>query len=165
MTAADLLSVICAVLALAAAATLSLLATRALRAARQLEDATRIFTEQAIPAVEELRVAAGRATSEVDRIDDLLDLAASIGDRVDSATEATYRALTSPVIKGVAFASGTRRAADRLRGRGRPTTTGGRSAARALPGDPTASTSQRRRSLHRSRSATTIALPEERTTR
>lgn len=139
MTALDLLSVICAVLALAAAATLALLAGRALRAARELETATRIFTEQAVPAVTELRAAAQRATGEVDRIDELLEVAGSIGDRVDSATEATYRALTSPVIKGVAFASGTRRAASRLRGRGRPP--------------------------HRNRPAPAALLPEDRTTR
>ncbi len=69
-----------------------------------------------MPAVEELRVAAHHAVAEVDRIDALVELAGSIGERVDTATEATYRALTSPVIKGVALASGTRRAAQRLRG-------------------------------------------------
>ena len=116
MTALDLLTVLCAVLALAAAATLSVLAGRALRSAQQLEEATRLFTEEAIPAVEELRVAARRASGEVERIDELLEVAGAIGERVDSATEATYRALTSPMIKGVAFASGTRRAARRLRG-------------------------------------------------
>jgi hypothetical protein len=117
MTALDLLTVLCAVLALGAAATLSVMASRAARAAKELEAATRQFTEQAIPAIDELRVAATRATSEVDRVDDLLEVAGSIGGRVDAATEATYRALTSPMIKGVAFASGTRRAAARLRGR------------------------------------------------
>jgi hypothetical protein len=121
MTALELLTVICAVLALAAAATLSLLAARTLRAARDLEAATRTFTDEALPAVEELRLAARRASGEVERIDDLLDVAAAVGDRVDSATEATYRVLTSPVIKGVALATGTRRAASRLRGRPAPT--------------------------------------------
>ena len=118
MTALDLLTVICAVLALAAAAVLSVMAARAARAARDLEAAARRFTDEALPAIEELRDAAARATSEVDRVDDLLEVAGSIGGRVDAATEATYRALTSPMIKGVAFASGTRRAAARLRGRG-----------------------------------------------
>lgn len=127
MTALDLLTVLCAVLALAAAATLSVMAGRAARAARDLEVAARRFTDEAIPAIDELRAAASRATTEVDRVDDLLEVAGSIGGRVDAATEATYRALTSPMIKGVAFASGTRRAANRLRGRGdAPTHTTGR---------------------------------------
>ena len=70
-----------------------------------------------MPAVEELRAAAGHAMDEIERIDALVEVAGSIGERVDTAIEATYRALTSPVIKGVALASGTRRAAQRLRGR------------------------------------------------
>jgi hypothetical protein len=117
MTALELLTVLCGVASLAAAVVLSLLASRTLRAARRLEAATRAFEQVAIPAAEELRDAAHRAVDEVDRLDDLLEVAGSIGQRVDTATEATYRALTSPVIKGVALASGTRRAAGRLRRR------------------------------------------------
>lgn len=116
MTALDLLTVLCAVAALGAAVTLSLLSARVLRAAHDLESATAAFEAAATPAVEELRAAATRAVDEVERMDDLLELASSIGRRVDNATEVTYRALTSPVIKGVALASGTRRAATRLRG-------------------------------------------------
>lgn len=116
MTALELLTVICAVLAMAAAATLSVLAARTLRVARELSAASQMFADEAIPAIEELKAAARRASGEVERIDDLLEVAGSIGNRVDTATEATYRALTSPLIKGVAFASGTRRAARRIRG-------------------------------------------------
>lgn len=117
MTALELLTVLCAVAALGASVALALLCSRVLHALRDLQDATRAFDEVAIPAVDELRVAARRAAGEVDRLDDLLDVAGSIGQRVDTATEVTYRALSSPVIKGVALASGTRRAASRLRGR------------------------------------------------
>jgi hypothetical protein len=119
MTALELVTVLCAVAALTAAVVLALLAARVHRAAEQLAEAVRAFDATATPAVEELRSAARRALDEVDRLDDLLEVAGSIGQRVDTATEATYRALTSPVIKGVALASGTRRAATRLRG-GRP---------------------------------------------
>jgi hypothetical protein len=117
MDALDLLTVLCGVLALGAAVALSLTCSRLLRAARSLESAAAAFDAAAVPAVEELRVAARDALDEVDRIDALVEVAVSIGERVDTATEATYRALTSPVIKGVALASGTRRAAQRLRGR------------------------------------------------
>jgi hypothetical protein len=116
MTALDLLTVLCGVLALGAACFLAVVSARLLRAARALESATEVFESEATPAVAELREAVRRATGEVDRIDDLLEVAGSIGERVDTATEATYKALTSPVIKGVALASGTRRAAQRLRG-------------------------------------------------
>jgi len=174
MTALELLTVVCAVLALAAAATLSLLASRALRAARDLEAASRTFTEEALPAVEELRLAARRASGEVDRIDDLLDVAAAVGDRVDTATEATYRVLTSPVIKGVALATGTRRAASRLRGR--PPTPSrvpvARSGARVAARRPTRTGSSRSiartggRSTHRDDAADAATTsPEDGTTR
>ena len=117
MDALDLLTVLCGVLALGAAVALALASSRLLRAATSLEDAARAFDEAAVPAVEELRAAAGHAMDEIERIDALVEVAGSIGERVDTATEATYRALTTPVIKGVALASGTRRAAQRLRGR------------------------------------------------
>lgn len=116
MTALELLTVICAFLALATAAILSVLAARTVRVARELSAASQKFTDEALPAIEELKAAARLASGEVERIDDLLEVAGSIGARVDTATEATYRALTSPLIKGVAFASGTRRAARRIRG-------------------------------------------------
>ena len=123
MDALELLTVVCAVLALAAAAVLSLLCARVLRAAHALDQAVSSFTEAVEPAVEELRSAASAAVGEVERLDDLLDVANAVGDRLDTATEATYRALTSPVIKGVALASGTRRVAQRLSGRDTDRTT------------------------------------------
>jgi hypothetical protein len=115
MTAAELLTVVLAVLALGLAAAAALVCARALRAARELTAATEAFRAEAAPALEELRAAVVRATAEVDRVEDLLDVASTIGARLDGASEVTYRALTSPVIKGVALASGTRRAAERLR--------------------------------------------------
>jgi hypothetical protein len=116
MSAVDLVTVLCGVLALAAAGVLTVASARLLRAARELSEARAAFEAEALPAVEELRAAAERAAVEVERVDELVELAGSIGGRLDAATEATYRALTAPVIKGQALASGTRRAASRLRG-------------------------------------------------
>ncbi len=115
MSAEDLLIVLCAILALAFAGVLAVLAGKALRALQKLDAAADLFVSEAVLAVQQLREAAQQASSEVDRIDDLLVVAGAIGDRVDSATDATFRALTSPVIRSVALASGTRRAAARLR--------------------------------------------------
>jgi len=112
----DLVALTCAVLALAASAALALATQRTLAAARELERTREEFVARAEPALEELRSVVLRAGAQVDRVDDLVEVAASIGDRVDAATEVTYRALTSPVIKTVALASGTRRVARRLRG-------------------------------------------------
>ena len=115
MRTADLLTVIVAVVALGLAVTCAVLAVRLSTAASALRDAATAFEDEAVPAVQELRAAVARATDQVDRVEDLLDVATAIGTRVDGATDATYRALTSPVIKGVAIATGTHKAARRLR--------------------------------------------------
>ena len=116
MSAVDLAALVCAVLALAAAGALTLAASRMFGAAADLAEARERFDAEATPAVAELRAIVATAGNEVERIDELLNVAGTIGDRVDAATEVTYRALTSPVIKGVALATGTRRVARRLRG-------------------------------------------------
>ena len=123
MKVVDLVALVCAVLALGATVALTLATQRALAAARALESTRAEFEAAALPAVEQLRVAVVDAAAQVDRVDDLLDVAGAIGGRVDAATEVTYRALTSPVIKGVALASGTRSVARRLRGSSQPTRT------------------------------------------
>lgn len=115
MRTADLLTVLVAVVGLGLAVTCAVLAVRLLLAVRALRAATAAFEAEAVPAVAELRAAVRQAGREVDRLDDLVEVATAIGTKVDTATDATYRALTSPVIKGVAIASGTRRAARRLR--------------------------------------------------
>ena len=115
MRTADLLTVLVAVVALGLAVTCAVLAVRLLLATRALRAAAATFEDEARPAIAELRAAVRQAGREVDRLDDLVEVATAIGTKVDGATDATYRALTSPVIKGVALASGTRRAARRLR--------------------------------------------------
>lgn len=115
MATADLLTVLVAVVALGLAVTCAVLAVRLVMATRALHAAVDAFEAEAVPAVQELRTAVRQAGREVERLDELVDVATAIGTKVDSATDVTYRALTSPVIKGVAIASGTRRAARRLR--------------------------------------------------
>lgn len=84
---------------------------------RELAELREDFAEDAEDAMRELHDAVARASRQVDEVEALVDVASAIGGRVDTATEVTYRALTSPVIKTVALASGTRRAARRLRSR------------------------------------------------
>ena len=92
-------------------------ATRLRDAAVELEAASESFRAAAEPLVVELADSAVRAAGEVDRVEHLLDLSTGIAERVDGTTGATYRAITTPVIKGAALAEGTRRAARRLGGR------------------------------------------------
>lgn len=114
MSAVDLLAVLGAMALVAACITLYAVAIRLLSAARRLEDAADEFRALATPLVQELACSADRAAEEVGRVEQLLDLSEGIGARVEGATGAAYRAITTPAIKGAALAEGTRRAARRL---------------------------------------------------
>jgi hypothetical protein len=70
---------------------------------------------EALPAVAELRGTVVQAGAELERVDSLLGTAESISATVDSASRLAYLAFSNPVIKGLAFASGTGRAARRFR--------------------------------------------------
>ena len=63
----------------------------------------------------ELRTTVQQAGDELERVDSLLGTAESISATVDSASRLAYLAFSNPVIKGLAFASGTGRAARRFR--------------------------------------------------
>lgn len=122
MSAVDLVVILLGVLALGAAVALTLTTARMRRAALDAErsveelERTRIaFEADAAAALSELHRTVVRAGTQVDEVEALVEVAHAIGGRVDAATDVTYRALTSPVIKTVALASGTRRAARRLR--------------------------------------------------
>jgi uncharacterized protein (DUF1697 family) len=122
MSALDLVVVLLGVVALGATVTMVLVGVRMHRATREAERSVRELDEvrarfeaEAAAALEELHATVVRAGRQVDEVEALVDVAHAIGERVDTATGVTYRALTSPVIKTVALASGTRRAARRLR--------------------------------------------------
>jgi uncharacterized protein YoxC len=59
----------------------------------------------------------GQAGAELDRVDGLLGAAESISSTVDSASRLAYETFSNPVIKVLAFGTGTRRAARRFRRR------------------------------------------------
>lgn len=116
MSAIDLAAVILAVVALGAVAALSVLSLRLGRTVEDLRRTVEHLEAVSLPAVAELSEAADGAARQVQRLDDLIRTTASVTDTVDTATQVTFRALANPVIKGVALASGTGRAAKRLRG-------------------------------------------------
>ena len=117
MTALDLLTVLCAVLALAAACcpgggVAPGCCGRPGHWSRPPRPASRRRRRPWPSCGSAVR----RANGEVDRIDDLLEVAGVHRRAGRHRLRAAYKALTSPVIKGVALASGHRRAARRLRG-------------------------------------------------
>lgn len=115
LSGADLAAVLVSVGAAVAVGALLVAVLVLVRAGRKLSAAARALEAEQAALVHELRVAVADTEVEVERLDALLGAAESITTTVDSASKLAYRAVSNPVIKTVAFASGTSRAAKRLR--------------------------------------------------
>lgn len=105
---------------MAATVVVALLATAAVslaRTAARLRDLASELSEHAevvLGAVEETVV---RARAELDRVDDLVGSAEALTQTVGSAGRLAQAAVSTPLIKIMAFGAGTARAGRRLRGR------------------------------------------------
>jgi hypothetical protein len=117
VSASDLVAVILAAVALVAVAALAVVCARLARLGRELAATVDTLAATVPAATAELADAARQAGDQVDRLEALIRTGGSIAETVDTATHATLRAISTPVIKGAALASGTSRAARRLRGR------------------------------------------------
>ena len=85
---------------------------RTMRAMRAGADELR---RESLELLADMRDALGVASGQLDRADRLLGTAESISTRVDTASRQVYQTLTNPVVKVLAFGTGTRTAARRLR--------------------------------------------------
>jgi hypothetical protein len=84
---------------------------------RLLQESVDEMRRETLPMVAEMRTAVGQANAELERVDILLGTAESISSTVDSASRLAYLAFSNPVIKAIAFASGTAGATRRMRRR------------------------------------------------
>jgi hypothetical protein len=120
MTAADV-AVLVAAGAAAVAAVSCLVAVallgRRVREMRRLVDDLRGET---VPLLREARVVVEEAATEMVRVGDVLGSAESVSATVDSASRLAYRAFANPVVKVLAFGTGTGAALRRLVGRSGP---------------------------------------------
>ena len=85
------------------------------RAMRQMQAGAEELHRESVALLSEMRAAVGLASSELERADSLLGTAESISATVDSASRQAYLTLSKPVVKVLAFGTGTRKAARRLR--------------------------------------------------
>jgi len=109
--AAVVISAVCAL-----SVGLLLWAVVSLRAAtRDLRAAAAELRDEAIPAVAEARRTIAATDLELDRMDGLIGAAESVSSTVEGASRLAYDTFSTPVIKAVALASGTGKAAKRLR--------------------------------------------------
>ena len=88
--------------------------TRTLTAVRMSVEELR---RETLPVIDELQRTVTQANTDLERLDTLLDSATSVTNTVDSASQLAYLAFSNPVIKAIAFATGTARAARALRRR------------------------------------------------
>lgn len=117
MSAADLAAVVACVTSLAVVAALTAMLLRLSRAITEVAAVVEEVRAEALPALREATAAVRRAGEETERVTEILDAAEAVSSRVDGASKAAYVALSRPVIKTAAAASGAQRAARRLRGR------------------------------------------------
>jgi hypothetical protein len=86
--------------------------TRTMRAMRAAAEELR---RESLALLSEMRGAVGLASGDLERADSLLGTAESVTATADSASRLAYLTLSNPVVKVLAFGSGTRKAARRLR--------------------------------------------------
>ena len=117
MTATDLAAVVAGVASLAVVAVLSVMVVRLARTIAEVRALLGEVRDEAVPALRDATEAVRRAGEETERVSQILDAAEVVSARVDGASKAAYVALSRPVIKTAAAATGAQRAARRLRGR------------------------------------------------
>ena len=117
MSATDLAAVIVAACSVVAVVLLAVALVALVRTLRALREVVTVLRTETVPVLDDLRDTVEAANYEIMRLDGLVTTAESVTGTVDSASRLAYIAMANPVIKGVAFASGTAKAARRLRGR------------------------------------------------
>ncbi|HVC71444.1 MAG TPA: hypothetical protein VNC61_14405, partial [Acidimicrobiales bacterium] len=87
------------------------------RRVRELRELVGHLQRETVPLVREARVVVDQAATEMVRVGDVLGSAESVSATVDSASRLAYRAFANPVVRVLAFGTGTSAALRRLFGR------------------------------------------------
>lgn len=124
-----------------------------------MSDEVESLRTQTIPLLADTRSALRRADSANRKSDALLEVATSLTATADSATKLAFRLVTNPVVKVVAFFTGTTRAAKRLAEITSPTPQNGR----VLSGHTTTRRPIRARQVNRDRPAALGSSQDTRT--
>ncbi len=115
MTAGELALVIATVLCVLGFTALVVALVFVIRSLGEVRAAVERLTAETQPLLAELRTSVDEARGDLDRFDKVLGSAEAISTSVEGASRVARVALSAPVIKTVAIASGTSRAARRLR--------------------------------------------------
>ena len=115
MSAGDLAVVLAAVLCALGFAALVVVLLRVLDSLRSLRSEVELLRSETRPLLAELRSTVTEARDDLDRFDRVLGSAEAISDAVVGGSRLARVALSAPVIKTVALATGTSRVSRRLR--------------------------------------------------
>jgi len=115
VTATELAALIVAIASVVAVVLLAVALVSITKTMRAVRDTVELLRTETVPVMAELGDTVRSANVEIERLGGVLGTAESIGGTVDSASRLAYLAFSNPVIKGLALASGTGRAAKRFR--------------------------------------------------
>lgn len=114
-SATDLAAVIVAVASVVAVVLLVFVVVSITRTLTEVRLSVEQVRREALPVISELESTVKQANAELVRMDGLLESASSVSATVDSASHLAYMALSNPIIKAVALATGTAKAAKAFR--------------------------------------------------
>lgn len=110
MSASDLAAIIVALASVVGVIVLVLALVSLTRTLSTLRLSIEELRRETLPVLDELQRTVTQANTDLERLDTLLDSATSVTNTVDSASQLAYLAFSNPVIKAIAFATGTTRA-------------------------------------------------------
>ncbi|HEX3946155.1 MAG TPA: hypothetical protein VHW47_00555 [Acidimicrobiales bacterium] len=118
VAAVDVVVLVAAVVACVAAVVGVVAAVVLVGQVRRLERGIESLRSETVPLVEAAREAMGYATTEMARVEAVLEDTEAVTATVESATRLAQRAFANPVVKVLAFRAGTAGGLRRLRGSG-----------------------------------------------
>ena len=115
MSASDFAAVIVAIASVVAVVLLIFMVVAVNRTLMTMRRSIEELRRETLPVVDELRRTVLTANAELERLDGLSESASSVTATVDSASHLAYLAFSNPLIKAMALAAGTTKAARALR--------------------------------------------------
>jgi predicted PurR-regulated permease PerM len=115
LSASDLAAIVVAIASVVAVVLLVLALVSLTRTLQTIRLSVEELRRETIPVLDDLQRTVTQANADLERLDGLLDSASSVTQTVDSASQLAYLALSNPIIKAIAFATGTAKAARAFR--------------------------------------------------
>jgi hypothetical protein len=115
VTGADIAAIVAAAVAAVVLVVMVFALASLMRTVRALQVTVDELRSSTVPLMNDARSAVAKATAELDRVDVVIGTAESVGATVDSFSRLAYLAFSNPIIKALAFGSGTARAVRRFR--------------------------------------------------